>query len=157
MMNLEEFYRSNYNRHVKTISRILHYNKDLAEDVVQEAYTKAFQYTDTYDVTKGSVSTWFNRILFNTLRDTQNSFVNTVALHEGIEGNEQGIEYLVFIDNELKYVRNSKHKRILELFYLSGYSSTEIAKLVGGVSQTNVTTICKRFKDGIKEKYGVSI
>lgn len=156
-MNIEEFYKQNYNRHVRTISRILHYNRDLAEDVVQEAYTKAIQYEDTYDEGRGSINTWFNRILFNTLRDTQNSFVNTVALHEGIEGNEQGIEYLVFIDNELKFVRNSKHKRILELFYLSGYSSGEIAKLVDGISQTNVTTICKRFKDGVKEKYGFSI
>lgn len=156
-MNLEEFYKQNYKRHVKTISRILKWNKDLAEDVVQEAYTKAFQYADTYDPNRGTYNTWFNRILFNVLRDVQNNFVATVALHEGIEGDEQGIEYLIFIDNELKYVRNSKHKRILELFYISGYSSTEISRMVTGVSQTNVTTICNRFKDRIKEKYGVSL
>lgn len=156
-MNIEEFYKQNYKRHVKTISRILRWNKDLAEDVVQEAYTKAFQYEDTYDPARGSFNTWFNRILFNTLRDTQNSFVHTVALHEGMEGDDKSVEYLLFIDGELRYVRNKKHKRVLELFYISGYSSSEIARLVNGVSQTNVTTICNRFKDSIREKYGVSL
>lgn len=153
---LEQFYKDNKERHVKTISRTLKFNKDLAEDIVQQAYLQALQFSDSFDVNRGSFNTWFNKILFNVLKTYQRDFSNTVSLDEGIEVNEDSIEYLIILDRELSAMDNPKHRKVADMFYRNGYHIKEIMQ-AEKISSSNVKTICNRFKNQLKEKYRLDI
>ena len=50
----------------------------------------------------------------------------------------------------IKTVESEKHRRVLELFFILGYSSKEISEIEERVSISNVTTIVGRFKEKLK-------
>ena len=60
-------------------------------------------------------------------------------------------ELRAFIIKEIESVRNPRHKKVLFLFFMFGYSSSEIAEMGFDMSQSNVTTIVNRFKNLLKE------
>lgn len=153
---LENFYRNNQQRHVKTISTILKFNKDLAEDIVQQAYMKALQHEDSYDSNKGTYNAWFNKILFNVLKTYQKDFGNTVSLNEDMVINDESLEYLILLDREIQNLKNKNHTKVLDLFYRNGYTINEIISLTG-LTKTNITTICNRFKSLLVEKYKIRV
>lgn len=153
---LEAFYKENKENHVKIITKFLKFNKHLAEDIVQESYMKAFQYWSSYNETKGSVQTWFNKILFNTLRSYQRKNIATLSLKDNHANPEQYLAQIVFLNEEISLIKNKKHRQILELFYIAGYSSREISSFVK-ISRSNITTICSRFRKTVKEKHGIII
>lgn len=149
MASLDIFARKNFGRHVKTIFRIIHNYED-AEDVVQEAYLKATDNMDQYDPDRGSFNTWFNKILFSTLKDMQRkhqkelSFVDfNVELCE--DENEPRFDLGREYNRRLLSITNTFHRQVLVLYYELGYSAKEIAQMLD-TSVTNVTTICNRFK-----------
>ena len=119
--------------------------------MVQEAYCRALQYWPSYDPTRGPIKPWFNRILFNALKDIQREYNNRpkeevegLTLADVITSNqlpESVLERIEEVDNE-------KHQRVLYLFYILGYNSREISQIEEKMSQTNVTTIVTRFKEG---------
>jgi hypothetical protein len=49
---------------------------------------------------------------------------------------------------------NQKHRRILELFFMLGYNSSQIASIEEGVTRTNVTTVVNRFKKELEKGVG---
>jgi RNA polymerase sigma factor (sigma-70 family) len=154
--DLQEFYRKNFGRQVSTIARHLKYNKDLAEDVVQESYLRAQMYADSFDPEKGAFNAWFNKIMFNVLKDTQKEYGYTTPLNDNIPANEEGLEFLLILDEEVSELKNQQTRRVIELFYRNGYSSNQISKQEG-LTRSNVTTICSRFRKQLKEKYGLSL
>lgn len=152
---LIEFYTENYPRLVNQIAKKVAGNRDVAEDIVQESFEKALRFQHAYDPERGKFSTWFNTILYNVLRDTQR--LNKDSQEECIDelsvvnllgdtslGNE---EYSREIREQLYSSKNLRHRDILELFFIYGFTSKEIPYMLEGVSQSNVTTIVKRFRD----------
>lgn len=81
---LTDLYRTVYKAKVKVMSRILGGDVTLAEDVVQEAFTRAVKYILLFDEEKGLMETWFNAILFNALRDIQKQERNYQELYREI-------------------------------------------------------------------------
>ncbi len=71
MTQLEKLYRDNRKRYVNMMSRILRHDRAGGEDVVQEAFCRALKFYGSYDERRGKLETWFNTILFNSLRDNQ--------------------------------------------------------------------------------------
>jgi len=151
MIGFTKFYEENRERQINTVSKVLKFNKQMAEDIVQEAYAKAWLNLDKYDPERGTMNTWFNRILFNTLRDYQSSTPYTVSLNENMEHDDETLEYLVSVNDAIKLIKNRKHRKVLELFYISGYTSKEISEVVKGMSQSNITTVCNRFKQTLEK------
>lgn len=158
---LEEFYRDNYKAKIALISRIAGGNKAFGEDVVQEAFTRALKYIHLYDPDRGDFSKWFNGILFNTFRDLQNEERGYQELHRSIVAGDilHGSSYNVYINTKkfnisdaVDMVLNEKHRRILRLFFILGYSTREISQIVERTTQTNVTTIVLRFKQMLSEE-----
>lgn len=152
MEKLEELYKKTKNGHVKLMTRILRGDWAAAEDVVQEAYTRALQYYPSYDPNRGPLVPWFNRIMYNALRDIQREYKNRptencdeLCVEDVISINEMP-ETLV---DKIQSVKNEKHQRVIYLFYILGYSSKEISEIEEGVTQTNVTTIVNRFKESL--------
>lgn len=133
-------------------------NREIAEDVVQEAFARALKFYPSFDFERGKFSSWFNSILYNALRDVQNQNKSTVEievadynaediLNMGSEGMTDEMRAVVV--SSLKAVKNQKHRRVLELFYTMGYSSKEIAMIERDVTQSNVTTVVMRFKNSL--------
>lgn len=157
---LTDTYRKNYRVKVKLMSRILRGDLALAEDVVQEAFTRAIKYIHLYDESRGLIDTWFNSILFNTLRDTQKIERNQQELHRELKlfdvidsiSPEKWPDYKEKIFSTIKLIQNTRHRRVLELFFIYGYSTTEIAQIEDRMTQSNVTTILMRFRELLKQE-----
>lgn len=158
--DLETFYRKTYAIKVKTLTKMLRGDRALAEDVVQEAFIRAINYSHLYNVDKGTIQAWFNAILFNTLRSTQRSERQKLDLSSeiSVQNNinpvyeEKYSEYWWGIYNLIQKIPNQKHRRVLELFFLYGYSSTEISQIEADMTQSNVTTIVMRFRENLKQR-----
>lgn len=68
---IEIHYRENFNRLVHQLSgRSGGWHN--SQDVIQDAYMRAWQYFDTFDKDTGDFEAWFNSILHNSLRAFHN-------------------------------------------------------------------------------------
>lgn len=163
-MDLGNFFKNNYERHLKMIGKILYKDPDTVQDVVQEAYARAVKYQRSYDESRSSVNTWFNTILFNTLRDFQRQHQSQPdIMDEDVDSHYEEDQFsnvsdhFELIEREISCVKRERNKRILRLYYVLGYSSREISQIEEKMTVTNVTTICNRFRKTLKEKYNVEI
>lgn len=161
MHELETLYREVHSPSVKMMSRILKGDWHGGEDVVQEAFARAWKFYPTFDPDKGKLRVWFNAILFNSLRDYQRDArigpptsveefsVEDVLQEMDISDFEEKRE---FISRRIEWVQNPYHREVLHLFFILGYTSTEISQIVSKTTPTNVTTIVNRFKERIKSE-----
>lgn len=153
MKELNQLYTERHSQLVSMIANKVGGNREAAEDIVQEAFCKCFENVDKYDEEKGTVSVWFNSVLFNTLRDVQRGYKKDLENLDVDQESEEVVdgrpsaspEVVSALVNAIDAIKNETHRRVLRLFYINGYTSTEISAMEG-VSQTNVTTIVKRFK-----------
>ena len=141
------------------MSRRLGGDYHTAEDVVQEAFTRAVKFLPSYDPDVGPFHSWFNVILYNSLNDVRNSNrVVSEPLKEEIVVTDifntnkfQNEDFRKYLSSTISGVPNKKHREILRLFYIIGYSSKEIPNLVADTTQSNVTTIVQRFRKQLEE------
>lgn len=163
-MNKEEMFAAidtHYREHFKTtVKKLTGSFGNSAEDVVQSAYTRALEYYNSFEEKNGSFSNWFSGILKNCIRDQAKD--NTLHGMNG-EAPETGIEIetsiLDRIDiNKIKeeiatypeHIRN-----ILEMNFMKGMSSTDIAKVVPNKIR-QVRSHIEGFRRLIKEKFNRS-
>lgn len=156
---IEQYYREQYSIKVKVMCRILHGDKEGAEDVVQEAFCRALKFHASYDERRGTLDKWFNSIMFNYLREHQKAERSPVSDTSEELSPEDVLTDLnlkpntdsrgIIIKN-IRRVRNANHRRVLKLFFVNGYTSTEIAQVESKMTQNNVTTIVSRFREGFK-------
>ena len=143
------------------MSRILRHDRAGGEDVVQEAFCRALKFYGSYDERRGKLETWFNTILFNSLRDNQRASKGSgqeesdkLSLENvfNLSALAASPELRKLISDGVEETRDHKHRRVLYLFCILGYTSMEISQIEEKVSQTNVTTIVNRFRDRLKEQ-----
>lgn len=158
MHELEKLYREVHSPSVKMMSRILKGDWHAGEDVVQEAFTRAWKFYPSFDPEKGKLHSWFNGIMFNALRDYQRDArngpqnesedysVEDVLSELNISNFEEKRKFLA---QHINWVQNPDHKEVLYLFFMLGYNSREVSQIVPKMTQTNVTTIVTRFKERI--------
>ena len=152
---LERFYTKNYKKFVNKVFCKVGRNYDIAEDVVQESFCRAIRFQTSYNPKRGNYEQWFNRILFNTLKDFQRKHKNNLEDCEdltsfevlGIDCDRVSPEKKRIIADSIRKIPNRKHRVVLELFFILGYSCREICMVEYDMSITNVTTIVKRFND----------
>jgi len=142
------------------MSRILKGDYAAGEDVVQEAFYRAVKFFPSFDENRGKLSSWFNTILFNSLRDAQRSgrgmssievdrlSPEDVFLQENFTNNPDLSKY---VEKSIGEVQSERSRRVLYLFFILGYTSKEISQIEEKISQTNVTTIVTRFRKQLKE------
>ena len=161
---IEEFYRKNYSKQVKKIGYIIN-NHDAAQDVVQEAYRRATKYVNSYRKGRGEFSTWFNSILYNSMRDWERQDRDKGIVKKPIT--EDIPEEVPYVHSEeyrglIKYEvdrlsGDERVKTVLYLWYVLGYSAREISQVVNNMTITNVTTLATRFRKLMQEKHNVAI
>ena len=112
-------------------------NKELAEDILQEAFIKFWNNFKNYDATKGRLFTWMLNITRNLTIDTLRS--KDYKKQHKIYGNENSVNELsdksrsvdrfdsLGIRKHLTYLKNDQ-KQIIDLAYFSGLTQDEISK-----------------------------
>ncbi|MFC1998317.1 RNA polymerase sigma factor [Chloroflexota bacterium] len=117
-------------------------NVQEAEDILQEVFIKVYEQFGSYDVSKGSMSTWLHRITVNhCISKKRKKHVMSYSSDEmedrGIELAESPVEIpeeLLIKDEESRQVWQAiksideKHRAVLALRYFDGLSYDDIAK-----------------------------
>ncbi|GAB2821796.1 RNA polymerase sigma factor [Ferruginibacter profundus] len=115
-------------------------DKELAEDILQEAFVKIWNNFASYDTTKGRLFTWMLNLTRNLTIDTLRS--KGYKKQGKISGDENSVSN--FTDNKAvaekfdalgirKQLSNLKpeQRSIIDLAYFNGYTQDEISKEMG--------------------------
>ena len=112
-------------------------NRELAEDVLQEAFVKIWNNFSNYDDTKGRLFTWMVNITRNLTIDTirsksfkkQSKIQNSVNAVNNIAdfSNTSASFDALGIRKQLSLLREDQ-KQIIELAYFGGFTQDEISK-----------------------------
>jgi len=144
-----------YLRHKDSILAIcLNYsNRDHAQahDLLQETFIYAFN--DLYQLKDGSLFPfWVRRIAINkciSYKRKQKTLASVLRDYEVIKPSEEEREWsahdLQLIADLIESIKDVELRRTVELYYLEGKHSGEIAKILG-ITQTAVTTRLNRFR-----------
>ena len=165
MIDFNAFYRENFTRQVKVINRHVH-DYDLSEDIVQDSYVKAIMYLPSYNPERSTAKTWFNMIMFNTMRSYK-SVDKRVTMSVDEEGNlcesiqettpyEKIADNIDLVEKEIRVVKSEESRNIIRLYYLLGYHSDEIRDILE-IGQSKITSCCSRFKKRLLVKYDLEI
>lgn len=122
------------------------HNAAEAEDVVQETFVKLFN-TNKHFTSDEHCKAWLIRVAINHSKNLLRSFryTHTEELDEAIP-----VENLA--ECELADALSAlppKYRAVIHLHYFEGYSSSEIAKILG-ISATAVTTRLARAREKLK-------
>jgi RNA polymerase sigma factor (sigma-70 family) len=126
--------------------------KELAEDILQEAFIKIWDNFHQYDTSKGRLFTWMINLVRNltidTLRSKNYKKQQKISADENsvsnLSNNYSGSERFDTIGLR-KYLENLKpeQRTIIDMAYFSGYTQDEIAKEIGiplGTVKTRMRT-----------------
>jgi len=137
-------------------------NKQLAEDIVQDAFVKIYTSFDSYTPKDAKFKTWMVKIMLNTFIDNfrkqrVRSFLNN-ELSKGYSIGSSETEKTI-LGNEifliLKQGINSlppMYKEIMRLFYFKGHSYKELEKKLN-LSESRVKTHLHRGRDLLRRKF----
>jgi RNA polymerase sigma-70 factor, ECF subfamily len=138
--------------------------RNLAEDVVQEAFLSLWRTSTRYDARRGSVRTWILGIVHNRAIDA----LRRATVHDRRRASDEGIEERfetgertdteVARRDEAREIRGAlsdlpdDQARVIELAYYGGYTHTEIAEIL----ETPLGTVKGRMRLGL-EKLRVTV
>jgi RNA polymerase sigma factor (sigma-70 family) len=133
-----------------------------AEDVVQEAFSRALRYRDSYR-TDNPIEGWFSRILINAASDFQR-IERLNGLSDGHD-DEEGTESLdnshfksEMVGKVLSHLDeyDEDSRTVIEAFYVYGWLPREIAEF-SPLSSGNIYVIIHRFKEAMRQRYGQEV
>lgn len=158
-----EAFATLYDRYVEKIYRFVYYkvfSRETAEDIVSDAFLKAFNRISTYDPAKGSFSSWLYRIARNSVIDhyRANEEVSNIEDILGLGFDERLAEKLDAKESFNKisaYLEtlSPKQREIIILRVWEELPYKEIAEVVGG-SEGSVKMMFLRSIKEIREKFG---
>lgn len=136
------------------------YTKDFtaAQDLFQEVFIKVFKNIDSFRG-DSSEKTWIIQIAINSCRDyLKSSWIKRIVSFnfekETLTNTEksviESIEKKEIIDSVLNLP--SKLKEVVLLYYYFGYSSVEIAKIIG-ISESSVRSRLMRAREYLKKYF----
>ena len=136
--------------------------RNVAEDVVQEAFLSLWRSGARYDRARGSVRTWVLGIVHNRAIDA----LRRSMVHDRRRASDEGIEerFEARERTELEVARNDEARevhaalqslpaeqcRVIELAYFGGFSQSEIADLL----DTPIGTVKGRMRLGLEKMRG---
>lgn len=131
-------------------------NGDDAEDILQEAFIKAFRKIDQY---KGDVSfgAWLKKIVVNQSLDfLKSKQLKMVELEEGymqvVDDGDWSVDDEVTVQDALLAIERLpwKYREVIQLFLIEGYDHNEISEILN-ISQTTSRTRLLRGKGHLRE------
>jgi RNA polymerase sigma-70 factor (ECF subfamily) len=150
-MTLEELYKTK----PLIIRRIFPYVHcyETAEDIVQDAFLKAFSTISTFNPHKSSLKTWFNKVLFSSVWDWKRREKRQVPSCDisGLADFDDITEMSdSTLDDLMEEISNSLHRKVLFCLYEAGYNYSETAYICD-VSEANVRKIVQRFRGKLND------
>ena len=151
-----------YNLYCKAMFLVAkRYIKDdmAAEDVMQDAFIKAFRKMDSYkgEVTFGS---WLKIIVINqSIDELKKKRLELVSIHQGnhevLEDNDWQVEDSTTMQQILNCMKELKEKYriVLSLYLLEGYDHQEISQILGITEVTSRTHLLrgkKKLQENLK-------
>ena len=120
------------------ILKIVH-TEEVAQDVLQESFIKAWKNGSRYDSSKGTLFTW----LLNIARNTAIDKTRSASFRQN--GKIQGLDASVYNNIKLSHQQNpdhiglkaivgnleDKYRVIIDLVYFKGYTQQEVGKYLG--------------------------
>ena len=156
---LEQHYKNNYKILVKKITSSAR-SRHNAEDIVQDAFTRAFQYWKSFKVSEEkSLEKWFSRILRNSFNQHRlNNILQGmyVDLDESMSHFHRPSAYFNIIIKEIEKLIDKKKPEetyVLRLFFFYQYKPADIAK-VSEKSNEAIRQVIYRFRQELREIYG---
>ena len=129
---IEDHYRKNFDRLVKVLG-FRAGGRHNAEDIVQEAYTRALTYWNAFDM-KEEFGSWFKSIQTNAMKDFYQEEIKRGIVSDTMEGlGTQPVALKQLEADELvKKINDTKPnvKKILTLHFIQGYRPKEISEMV---------------------------
>jgi RNA polymerase sigma factor (sigma-70 family) len=126
-----------------------------AEDVVQEAFTRALTYANSFNERIASVGGWFNTILNNAAKDFKReerlSGMSTTDEELGEPADTTAYNNEM-VEKVLEGMDESPYREILRLYFLLGYTPADIAKVTDQRPQS-ISNAVQRFKNEMRERY----
>jgi RNA polymerase sigma-70 factor (ECF subfamily) len=127
-------------------------DRELSEDILQEAFVKIWNNFTSYDKAKGRLFTWMLNITRNLTIDTlrsksykkQNKISGDENIVTNIQDNNSGVDRFDSL-GLVKQLSNLKadQKQIIDMAYFSGFTQDEISKQLGiplGTVKTKMRT-----------------
>jgi RNA polymerase sigma-70 factor (ECF subfamily) len=127
------------------------YLKEVAEDITQESFIRAWKYKDSYNPKKSSIKVWLISISRNAVNDYFNKNPRLEELNEEIlintdhKSDTEEIDMLYLL-NQL----NSREKEIVRLRYMFEFKINEIAEILKekpGNLKVEIFRIVQKLKD----------
>lgn len=152
---IEQYYVENFKSLVK---RMQFRTKTVwsAEDVVQEAFTRALLYKDAY-IRGTPLDRWFSRILTNTFLDYIKAERDYSSL-DSLTEEEERIDCTSIDDAVKREIADEiealppHHREVAQLHFLYGFELRHIVQITEMKYKT-ADQIIQRFKKHLKEKY----
>lgn len=148
------YYKAMYNVSFRIVG-----DTNLAEDIMQESFLKAFTKLDSYSGTV-TFGAWLKKIVINSSINEfkKNNKYQIVFLSDTIEitdlNDEDDINYnQLKATNVLKALQDLKpnYRIILTLFFIEGYDLEEITTILK-ISNENCRTMMSRAKESLRKK-----
>lgn len=152
---IREHYEENFNLYVKRFDGRAGGVMN-AEDIVQEAYTRALRYSDSFKPDIHEFGPWFGTILNNCFKDFKAAERPTGPPAEE-EGGETADD-LHYQRTQVKAITDAiemfdqPRRDILYLWYIKQYSRADIHKVMD-VSKNTIKTVVRRFKLQMREAH----
>lgn len=151
-MTLEQLYKTQRRHFIYKVYPYLN-SYALAEDLVQDAFVKAFTKLGQYDAKKGTIKSWFNSILFSLMWNHKRHLKrqpHQVDITNYLDSEDFSYSEDIDLTSVLEEVKNSIHRRVLVLHLVLGYSLAETASLTKE-QQGNVRKIVQRYRSGMND------
>lgn len=132
------------------------FNKEVAEDILQITFTRAFAAIKKYDSKKGKLKAWLRRICINTTMDVLKKEAKWEPHWDGtwdiadekINFNHYEAAFILQLIESLP----EEQRTIFNLYEIEGYAHEEIAEMIG----INVNT-CRVYLSRAKKKLRAAI
>lgn len=160
-----DYLYANYSSALFGIISKITQEKDLAEDILQEAFIKIWNNIEQYDPGKGRLFTWMLNLTRNLTIDTLRS--KAVAIQSKIQDVENSV-HTIDAQHQTKDSTDSigvkslldklpeEHKKIIDLMYYQGYSQSEISEEFN-IPLGTVKTRARYAMNKLRELFGVNL
>lgn len=123
---------------------------DVAEELVQDAFTKALSSYHQYDPKKGPLKAWFIKVLFSCLWSYIREKKKRPPMYDidlVLESDLLAYEEEPNLRDYVSRVPNIKHRQALLGYFVIGNTYAELSSLTG-LTQDNLRKILQRFREG---------
>jgi RNA polymerase sigma factor (sigma-70 family) len=151
-VNLEQLYKQHRRAFVFKVRPYVQ-SYDVAEEIVQEAFTKALAAYHQYDPRKGPLKGWFTKVLFSCVWSHLREIKKRPPMYDidlVLESDLLAYEEEPNLREYVSKVFNTKHRQVLLGYFVLGNTYEELASLLG-ITQDNARKVVQRFRDNEKE------